>query len=91
MRAEKEETVQTLVSTQLLGCCCSVTNSCLTLQLHGLQYASLPCSSLFSQSLLKLMSIQSVMLSNHFIFCCSLPLLLGWAKPKDENASRCLK
>ena len=34
-----------------------------------------PLSSTISQSLLKLMSIQSVMLSNHLILCCPLLLL----------------
>ena len=43
------------------------------LQPHGLQHARLPCPSP-SPRLLKLMSIESVMPSNHFILCC--PLLL---------------
>ena len=42
------------------------------LQLHGLQHTRLPCP--ISQSLLRLMSIESVMLSNHLTLCC--PLLL---------------
>ena len=42
-------------------------------QPHGLQHARLlPCPSPNSRSLLKLMSIKSVMPSNHFIFCCPL-------------------
>ena len=41
---------------------------------HGLQHARPPCSSP-SQSLLKLMSIESVMPSNHLILCCPLLLL----------------
>ena len=41
--------------------------------LHGMQYTKLPCPSQF-QSLLKLMSIELVMPSNHLIPCC--PLLL---------------
>ena len=52
----------------------SVTQSCLTLRPHGLQQASLPCPSLSSRSLLKLMSMESVMPSEHLIFCH--PLLL---------------
>ena len=52
----------------------SVTQSCLTLQPHGLHYARLPCPSPNSQSLLKLMSIDLVTPSNHLILCC--PLLL---------------
>ena len=39
-----------------------------SLQPHGLQYTRLPCPSL-SPSLLKLMSIESVMPSNHLILC----------------------
>ena len=42
---------------------------------HGLQHTRLPCPS--SQSLLKLMSIASVMPSNHLILCRSLLLLLS--------------
>ena len=41
-----------------------------SVQLHS----RLPCPSLISWSLLKLMSIESVMQSNHLILCC--PLLL---------------
>ena len=49
----------------------SVTQSCPTLLPHGLQcQASLSIPN--SQSLLKLMSIESVMPSNHLILCCSL-------------------
>ena len=40
---------------------------------HGLQQA--PLSSTISWSLLKLMSIESVMPSNHFTHCCPLVLL----------------
>ena len=54
----------------------SVTQSCLdSLQPHGLQHASLPCPSITNaQSLLKLMSIESVMPFNHLVLCG--PLLL---------------
>ena len=60
----------------LCCCCCSVVQSMgLTLQPRGLQHTRLPCPSLsFSQSLLKLTSIESVMSSNHLVLCC--PLLL---------------
>ena len=51
----------------------SVAESCLTLRPHGLQRARLPCPSL-SPSLLRLISIESVVLANHFILCH--PLLL---------------
>ena len=48
--------------------------SVISLQPHGLQHARLPCPFI-SQSLLKLMSIESVMLSNHLILCHPLLLL----------------
>ena len=47
---------------------CSVVSD--SLQPHGLQHARLPCSSLPTPgSLLKLMSIELVMPSNHLILC----------------------
>ena len=55
-------------------CCCSVSNKELCPTLYGLQHASLPCSYI-SRSLLKLMSIESVMPSNHLILCHPLFLL----------------
>ena len=45
-----------------------------SLQPHRLQHTKLPCHLPISQSLLKLMSIESVMPSNHLILC--RPLLL---------------
>ena len=53
----------------------SVAQSCLTLWPHGLPHARLPCPSPNSQSLLKLMSIESVIPSSHLILCCPLLLL----------------
>ena len=59
-----------------LASCCSVALSCLTL------YNPMDCSTLgslyftVSWSLLKLPSIESVMLSNHLVLCCPLLLLL---------------
>ena len=50
----------------------SVTQSCPTLWPHGLQHIRPPCLSP-TPSLLKLMSFESVMPSNHLILC--LPLL----------------
>ena len=58
-------------------CCCSVAKSCLTL------CDPMDCSTpgflsfTISQSLLKLMSIESVMPSNHLILCHPLLLLLS--------------
>ena len=53
---------------------CSVNKSCLTLRPQGLLHARLPCLSL-SQSWLKLMSIESVVPSNHLILCYPLLFL----------------
>ena len=56
------------------GCCCSsVTKSDSVTPWTAAHQASL--SFTISQSLLKLMSIQSVMPSNHLILCHPLPLL----------------
>ena len=44
-----------------------------SLRPHGLQHTRLPYPSPTSQSLLKLMSIKSVMPSNHLILCRPLP------------------
>ena len=55
-------------------CCCSVTKSCLTVIPWAAAHQS-PLSSTISQSLLKFMSMESVMVSNHLILCGSLLLL----------------
>ena len=56
-------------------CCCSVAKSCPTL--CDLMDYSMPSSSVFYYllNLLKFMSIESVMPSNHLILCCPLLLL----------------
>ena len=54
--------------------CSSIDNLHLTLRSHGLQHARHPCPALYP-SLLKLMSIESVMPSNHLILCHPLLLL----------------
>ena len=57
---------------QVIYCCCSVTKSCPTL-CHPLTAAcQASLSFTISQSLLKFMSIKSVMPSNHLILCCLL-------------------
>ena len=56
------------------NCCFSVIKSCLTLWLHKLQHVRLP-SSLLSPRVFKLMSVKSVMLSNHLFLCCTLLLV----------------
>ena len=53
----------------------SVAQSCLTLQPHGLQHARLPCRSPAPWSLFTLMSIESLMPSNHLILHHMLLLL----------------
>ena len=50
------------------GCCCSVGQSCPTLQPHGLLHASPPCPSP-SPGVCSNSSIESVMPSNHLILC----------------------
>ena len=52
----------------------SLSNSAF-LRPDGLQHTRLPCPSPTPRSLLKLMSIESVMPSNHLILCCPLLLL----------------
>ena len=54
--------------------CCSVTKSCPTFIPSWTAAHQAPLSSTVSWSLLKFMSVESVMLSNHLILCC--PLLL---------------
>ena len=63
-----------------------------SLQCHGLQHNQATLSFTISQSLLKLMSIESVMPSNHLILCHPL-LLLFWIFPRirvfsNESALR---
>ena len=69
---------------------CSVLSN--TLRSHGLQHPRLPCLSPTNQSLLKLMSIESMMPFNHFIRHYPL-LLLSSIFPNirvfsDESALR---
>ena len=60
------------LSHQLLFSCSVVSDS---LQPHGLQRARLPCPSPSPSRLLKLLSLESVMPSNHLILCHPLLLL----------------
>ena len=65
----------------VLCCCCSVAQSYLTcLRPHGLQHTRLPCPSLSPWSLLRLMSIESMVPSNRLILCYPL-LFLPWIFP----------
>ena len=46
-----------------------------SLRPHGLQHSQASLSFTISQSLLRLIFIELLMLSNHLILCCPLPLL----------------
>ena len=65
-------------------CCrCSVTKSCLTL--CDPMDCSMPDSSVFSTvswRLLKFMSFELMMLSNHLILCCSPPFAFNLSQPQ---------
>ena len=56
-------------------CCCSIVKSCLTFCSPWIVAHQAPLPSSISQSLLKFMSTEIVMLSNYLIFCCPLLLL----------------
>ena len=62
-----------LVETRLFCCCYSVAKSCPALR--NPRTAACQASFTISQSVLKLMSIDFVMLANHFTGCCPLLLL----------------
>ena len=66
-----------LVSVRVLSCSFQFSHSVMSdsLRPHGLQHARCPCPSPNPRSLLKLMSIESVMPSNHLFFCRPLLLL----------------
>ena len=55
--------------------CCSITKSCLLFVILWTVAGQAPMSSTVSQSLLKFLSIELVMLSNHLILSCPLLLL----------------
>ena len=56
-------------------CCCSLPKSCPTLATPWTVAHQAPLSFSVSRSLLKFMSTESVMPSDHLIFCCPLLLL----------------
>ena len=58
----------------MVKCCCSFTKLCLTLTPWTIAY-QVSLSFTISQSLLKRMSVESVMASNHLILCHPLYLL----------------
>ena len=71
--------VSGLLSRLLVRCCCVLVVQLLShVRLFGTPWTAAhqaPLSSTMSQSVLRFLSIELVMLSNHLIFCCSLPLL----------------
>ena len=76
IKIRKTNTQSIVTQDSILGfCCCSVTKSCPTLVTPWTAAGQASLSFTVSQSLLKFMSIESVMPSNHLILCCSLFLL----------------
>ena len=71
----------------------SVAQLCPTLRPHGLQHARPPLSIISSQSLLKLMSIESVMPSNHLILCCPLlpPSIFPSIRVFSNESALCIR
>ena len=71
----------------------SVAQLCPTLRPHGLQHARPPLSIISFQSLLKLMSIESVMPSNHLILCCPLlpPSIFPSLRVFSNESALCIK
>ena len=75
--------------------CCSVTKSCLTL-CNSMDYIArqVPLSSTISWSLLKFMSIESVMLCNHLILCCPLlflPSIFPSIRASSNESALCIR
>ena len=71
----------------------SVAQLCPTLRPHGLQHARPPLSIISFQSLLKLMSIESVMPSNHLILCCPLlpPSIFPSIRVFSNESALCIR
>ncbi|CAI9169129.1 unnamed protein product [Rangifer tarandus platyrhynchus] len=69
------------------SCCCSVTKSCLTLCNPWTAACQAPLSSTISQSLLKFMFIELLMLSNHLILC-RLHTRAGTRDPTHDKVMR---
>ena len=73
--AEESNVTFSVLRKQLdIGCCCSVTKLCLTI-CDPVDCSTPDCPSLSLGSLLKVISIESVMLFNHLILCYPLFLL----------------
>ena len=72
------------------GCCCSLAKSCP--RLCNLMDCSTPGSSVLSQSLLRFMSTESEMLSNHLIFCCPLlPSIFTSIRIFSNESALCIR
>ena len=71
--------------------CCSVTQSCLTLWNPLTVARQAPLSLTMSQSLLKFMSIEPVMLSNYLVLCCSLLLLFPSIRVFSSELAFCIR
>ena len=77
----KENTSSKTFVVYSLPCCCSVTKSCPTLSTSWSAVHYAPLYSTISQSLLRFMSIESVVPSNHLVFLIPpnlLPQNKGW-------------
>ena len=86
-----------LASVRVLSCSFQFSHSVVSdsLQPHGLQHTRCPCPSPNSRSLLKLLSIESVMPSSHLFFCRPCLLLpsifpsislFQWVSPSHQVA-----
>ena len=77
-------------------CCCSVTHSVVSnsLQPHRLQHTRLPLSFTISRSLLRLMSIESMMPSNYFMLRCLLhhpPSIFPSVRVFSNESALCIR
>ena len=90
--------IKLIISLQLklekLFCYSSVIQSCLTLVTPQITALQASLSSAISWSLLKFMSIQSVMLSNHLIFChplLFLPSIFASIRVFSKESALCIR
>ena len=67
--------INNMINGKCCCCCNSVAKSCPLFVTQWTAVCQVPLSSTICQSLLKFMSIESVILSNHLILCCPLLLL----------------
>ena len=84
----------TLITPRSHCCCCSVAKSCPALWTPWTAACQASLSFAISQSLLKLMSIESVMLSNHLILCCPLlllPLIFQSIRVFSSESALCIR